>query len=294
MEIAEHVPLAPKTTMRIGGTARYFAEPTSQEEIEEAVAFAEEKNIPYFVLGSGSNTIFADGEVQALILRIKADTVEREGNTLRVQTGKNLAMLINELAEQGLDLSPLTGIPGTVGGALFGNAGQGPTGIWMDSFVNSVTALVAGRWRTYPKSECGFLYRESLFKRMDPAPILWEVSLTIPLEEPAKIAKEVERLLQKRIETQPHSKTAGSCFKAVAGTPAWKLIDAAGLRGEKIGGVEIAQKHANFLLNDGTATFADVVSVVEKVTQTVNAPLEVEMRLVEQDGRVREIEESTR
>jgi UDP-N-acetylmuramate dehydrogenase len=200
-------------------------------------------------------------------------------------------MLINDLAKQGLDLSPLTGIPGTIGGAIFGNAGQGPKGIWIDSFVVSVTAYIDGQWKTMSKEECGFSYRESKFKHLatsnqQPATpiIIWEVVLKIPHGEPAAIQAKVQRLLQVRIDTQPHVKTAGSCFKAVGGTPAWKLIDAVGLRGKQIGGVQIAEKHANFLLNTGTATYADAKAIVHEVKSKVSEPLDVEMRFVEPDG----------
>lgn len=284
MEILEHVSLASKTTMRIGGTARFFAEPTTKKEVTEAVAFADEKNLPLLLLGGGSNTIFADGEVQAVVLRIKGSGTNIEGNTVTVEAGKHLAVLLNELAAEGLDLSPLTGIPGSVGGAVVGNAGQGPQGVWIDSFVDSVTVFAGGKWKEMTKEECEFSYRESVFKKMNPSPIIWEVRLVVPSGNPSDIHMEIERLLQKRIETQPHSKTAGSCFKAVGGTPAWQLIDAVGMRGMKVGGVSISEKHANFLINDGNATFSDAIALIEKTKQAIPDTLEVEMRLIQEDG----------
>ena len=284
MQIDEHVPLAPKTTMRIGGRARYFAEPKTKEDVEEVVAFAQGKGLPLILLGGGSNTIFADGTIEAVVMRIKADRVSREGNIVTAEAGKLLPVLVNELAEHGLDLSPLTGIPGTVGGAIIGNAGQGPKGVWMDQYVVLVTAFIDGRWRTLAKDKCKFAYRESVFKTMSSIPLLWEVTLTVPSRDPDAIKQNIERLLQRRIETQPHTKTAGSCFKAVGETPAWQLIDAAGLRGEKIGKVLISEKHANFLINEGGATFADTVAIIERVKRSVKEPLEVEMRLIREDG----------
>ncbi len=285
MNLQDHIPLAGKTTMRIGGTARYFADLTSTQEAEEAWAFAIDKDIPLIVLGNGSNSIFHDGEIRALVVRIKAEKVEIDGNDVTVQTGKNLPMLINELAAKDLDLSPLTGIPGTVGGALFGNAGQGPAGIWIDHYVTSVTAYIEGQWKTFSKADCDFAYRGSVFKHgPDHNPILWEATLSVPTRAHAAVRADIEALLQKRIETQPHVKTAGSCFKAVGETPAWKLIDAAGLRGHQIGGVQIAEKHANFLLNTGSATYEDAKQIVELVQKTVSEPLDVEMRFFEEDG----------
>ena len=276
--------------MRIGGKARWFADITTKEELTEAAAFASEKNIPLIMLGNGANTIFADGTIEALVIRIKFEKAEVESNTVRVSAGKNLAMLINELAKQNLDLSALTGIPGKVGGAIFGNAGQGPKGIWLDAFITDVTAFINGEWKTLTHEECDFSYRESLFKHLSQAPgstippLIWEATLEVPSRPQAEVEAEVQALLQKRIETQPHLKTAGSCFKAVGGTPAWQLIDKVGLRGFKIGDVEIAEKHANFLLNKGTATYADAKAVVETVKDKIPENLEVEMRFIEEDG----------
>lgn len=283
--IQELVPLAGKTTIRIGGKARYYADLQTKDDAEAAWAFATEKDVPLITFGSGSNTVFTDEVLEALVVRIKNDTTTVEGNMVRVSAGKNLAMLINELAKQNLDLSPLTGIPGTIGGAIFGNAGQGPQGVWIDKYVREVTLFDGTSWVVYNRDDCDFSYRESRFKHgPQHSMILWEAVLEVPSREQMDIEADVQALLRKRIETQPHVKTAGSCFKAVGGTPAWKLIDAAGLRGTTIGGVQIAEKHANFLLNTGNATYADAKAIVEKVKSSVSEPLDVEMRFIEPDG----------
>lgn len=308
----EHAPLRQKTTMRIGGTARYFADLRSKEDVEEAHRFAKTQHVPLFVLGGGSNTIFSDGEINALIVQIKNDAVTWDKDTVTVGAGKNLPTFVNECAETGHDLSALTGILGSVGGAIFGNAGQGPKGVWIDSFVESVTVFPGGQWKVLNRDECRFDYRSSVFKDapsslfisddVPPPPtpppdggrgsrggaiVIWEAKLRIPSGQPAHIREEIEKLLQRRIETQPHVKTAGSCFKAVGGTPAWQLIDAAKLRGERVGGVQIAEKHANFLLNTGDAKYADACAIVEKVKKEIPENLEVEMRFVERDGSIR-------
>ncbi len=286
MDLIEEAPIGSKTTMRIGGKARLFAQLMTKEDAAEAVKVATEKKLPLILLGSGSNTVFSDGVIEAFVARIGHNKAMVEGGRVTVGGGANLAMLIGDLAKQGLDLSPLTGIPGTIGGAIFGNAGQGPKGIWIDSFVETVTAYVNGEWKTLTKDECDFGYRESGFKHgtHSHTPIIWEVVLNVPSGDPTAIQAEVQRLLQIRIDTQPHLKTAGSCFKAAGGTPAWKLIDAAGLRGTQIGGVQIAEKHANFLLNKGDATYADAKAVVNEVKSKVSEPLDVEMRFIEPDG----------
>ncbi|MBT4119581.1 MAG: FAD-binding protein [Candidatus Peribacter sp.] len=283
MDIQENVSLKGKTTMRIGGTAKYYADLSAKEDVEAAIKFAKENSIPLIMLGGGSNTIFADGEINALVVRIAASEVSIDGSLVTVEAAKNLPMLINELAADGFDLSPFTGILGTVGGAVFGNAGQGPKGIWIDSFIESVECFVDGSWKTMEKQECAFEYRESVFKKLN-SPIIWSVNLTIPKKDPEEITAEIGRLLQQRLDTQPHVKTAGSCFKAVGDTPAWQLIDTAGLRETKSNGVHISEKHANFLINDGDATFEDAVNVVKTIDEGISEGLEVEMRFVKEDG----------
>ncbi len=300
VQIQENIPVGPKTTMRIGGQARYFAELSTREDVEEAYQFAQEKNIPFIVLGSGSNTVFEEGTIDALVVRIKAGTVllPTDHSPLTVvDAGKNLAMLINELAKTGFDLSALTGIPGTMGGAVFGNAGQGAGGIWIDSFIRTVTVFVNGEWKELQREDCKFRYRESLFKDLlgeeprtkgqGPTVTIWSVTLEIPSGEPEHIKTEVERLLQKRIKTQPHLKTAGSCFKSLPdGTPAWKLIEQAGLRGLTVGGIQVSEKHANFLLNIGGGTFENVRDVTHTIRQTVPQIASIEMRLYGSDGKI--------
>ncbi|OGJ57430.1 hypothetical protein A3H22_02495 [Candidatus Peribacteria bacterium RIFCSPLOWO2_12_FULL_55_15] len=317
MEIHEHVPLGPKTTMRIGGTARYFADLRTQRDVKDVVVFAEEKQLPLVMLGGGSNTIFADGTVEAVVARVTADGVdieylrptlpspppEGEGIIVHVQTGKILASLLNELAEQNLDLSPLTGIPGIIGGAMFGNAGQGFEGTWIGSFVKDVTFYHEKQWKTFSQKECEFSYRDSIFKHwpnlsaphLEPRPqgegtrppIIWATTLSVPFRPKEKILADIDAILRRRIETQPHMKTAGSCFKNLPdGTPAWKLIDAARFRGHRVGDIQVAEKHANFLLNTGKATFADATALVRQIQSRISKPLNIEMRFIGSDGSV--------
>ena len=135
------------------------------------------------------------------------------------------------------------------------------------------------------KDECNYRYRESWFKdNAALSPLIWSVTLRLPEIAPENIEAEVQRLLQQRLDTQPHIKTAGSCFKAVGGKPAWQLIDEAGLRKTTSGGVHISEKHANFLINDGEATFEDATKVVQTIEENIPEGLEVEMRFVKEDG----------
>ncbi len=290
MQIQDLVPVGPKTTMKIGGQARAYGEAKTKEDIEQALSEAKNRNLPLILLGGGANTIFADGIVEALVVRMKYDGMTMDRNLVTVGAGKIMGSLLNELAAKDLDLSALTGIPGTVGGSIFGNAGQGPKGIWIDAYVESVTALIDEKWKTFSKTECGFRYRESVFKDLNhegKTVVIWEATLRVPSRPAAEIKAEIETLLKKRIETQPHLKTAGSCFKALPdGTPAWKLIDAAGLRGKRVGGIEIAQKHANFLLNVEQATFEDALNATSLIREKVPEIAGIEMRFYGNDGRL--------
>lgn len=283
MQIQEQVPLAPKTTMRIGGSARFYAELVTQKDVEEAWQFARSKELPLLALGAGSNTIFADEGVDALVVRVVADAIDINGNTVRAEAGASLPTLVTQLAKRGLDLSSLAGIPGTVGGAIFGNAGQGPQGTWLDHFVQTVIVFVDGAWRTLARDECGFAYRESVFKQWQ-NPLIWKTTLLVPSRKAADIEQDIHALLKKRTVAQPFARTAGSCFKAVNGTPAWKIIDAAGLKGLKAGDLQVSDKHANFLINTGQGTFGDAKRLVEKIREKTGSPLELEMRFVEQSG----------
>ena len=285
MTIQERVNVGAKTTMKIGGIARYYAELSTREDVEEVAQFAQKKNIPLIVLGAGSNTVFADGSIEAVVVQVKsADTFFHDDN-VTANAGIALGTLIQACAANDLDLSSLTGIPGTLGGAIVGNAGQGPSGIWINSFVQSVTTFVDGTWKMFEPEECEFGYRESIFKTL-PDVIVWTATLRLPQKPKAEILKEVEILLKKRVESQPHRLTAGSCFKAVDGTPAWKLIDAAKLKGLRIGGIQISDKHANFLINADHGTFADLVSLIETVRERVPALDGIEMRLFGEDGKI--------
>lgn len=296
--------------MKIGGTARYYAELKIKSDVEEAYQFSQEKDLPLIPLGGGSNTIFADGLIDAIIVSIKEkdlpNSIEALSESIgdphrhvlstvfgvpnggehrvKVSAGKYLASLINDQMKKGLDFSPLTGIPGTLGGAIFGNAGQGFDGVWLSNYIYSVSAFINGKWELFSKEECKFGYRTSVFKNIR-SPIIWECTLTAPSHPTEEIKTEVERLLKKRIETQPHIKTAGSCFLSKSKEePAWKLIDAVGLRGLRVGGIEISQKHANFLINTGNATFEDAEKLVRHVQSAVPQDLRVEMRFIEENG----------
>ncbi|PIR48976.1 UDP-N-acetylenolpyruvoylglucosamine reductase [Candidatus Peregrinibacteria bacterium CG10_big_fil_rev_8_21_14_0_10_55_24] len=285
MQIREYESLKPKTTMRIGGNARYFAELQTQKDVEDAQQFAEDHHLPLVVLGSGSNTIFAEGTIEAVVVRVTAAAMHGKGERITVEAGKNLAMLIAELAKRGRDLSPLAGIPGTLGGAIVGNAGQGPDGIWIDTFVEKITCFEEGTWKTYAKQECVFAYRESRFKHA--SCIVWSAELVVPQGEPQHVEQQVKKLLERRMETQPHLKTAGSCFKALSdGTPAWKLIERAGLRGLCVGGITVSEKHANFLTNTNAASFLNAVTAVRTVQGKIpELQGNVEMRFIGTDGK---------
>lgn len=287
MEIQPLVSIGTKTTMKIGGQARAYAELSTKHDVEEASRYAQEHGLPLIMLGGGSNTVFADGIVEALVCRIKNSDTKIEGNTITVNAGVTLGTLINELAEKDLDLSTLTGIPGTIGGAIIGNAGQGFGGRWIDSYVRSVTVFMEGRWQTLSPVACRFRYRESGFKEINGPVVVWEVVLEVPSRPAAEVKAEVEALLQRRIETQPHLKTAGSAFKSLPdGTPAWKLIDEAGLRGARIGDLEISTKHCNFFTNAGKATFDDVLKMTALIREKVPRIEGIEMRLYGHDGKI--------
>jgi len=239
VEFREHVPLAPYTTLRVGGPARWFAEAASEEDILEALRFARDKSLPLFVLGGGSNLLVADAGFDGLVLRIALRGVERDGDTLHAAAGEDWDALVLRSLKEGLaGIECLSGIPGTVGGTPVQNVGA--YGQEVSSTVVEVAAIeiATGQRGTFPGAECGFTYRTSRFNLQDAGRyILTRVSYKLKPDTEgqvsypevqrtlAEIAKPTladvrEAVLQLRrgkgmvlVEGDPDSRSAGSFFK---------------------------------------------------------------------------------
>jgi len=284
VEINENVPLAQHTAYKIGGNADYFADATSSEQIPELIEFAHSKNIPFFMLGGGCNTVFSDKGFRGLVIHNKATKIEVHGSRIIAESGAMLAMVIAEARKHELGgIIKLVGLPGTIGGAIYGNAGA--QGVEIGDFVESVEIYRPGQGIIEEQKEYfQFSYRTSILKQTKE--IVLKVNLDLPNLDPEDVTTEV---LQFRAQKQPKGKVAGSFFKNPTSTEAaGYLIDKAGLKGTRVGDIEVSQQHGNWLMNVGNATQEDVIAMAKKLKQEVKnkfgADLEPENILIDEFG----------
>ena len=284
-KVLEQEPMARHTTFRIGGPADYFVELGSIEQIRAAIQVCREENLPWFVLGRGSNLLVSDKGYRGVILSIYKDfqKTEIQGETVTVQAGVLLTTLSGKVLDASLTgLEFASGIPGTIGGAVVMNAGA--YGGEMKDIVRKVTVLDQdGEVRTLTCGEMQFGYRTSLAKKK--GYIVLGAELTLKQGEKEKIREEMQALKAKRIEKQPlEFPSAGSTFQRPEGYFAGKLIMDAGLRGAAVGGAQVSEKHCGFVVNTGNATAADVRELMRqvqgKVQEQFGVHLEPEVRFL--------------
>lgn len=303
VEIKKDVVLAPYTTFRIGGPAKFFAQTKSEEEIKEALNFAKENDLEVFVMGGGSNLVINDNGFDGLVIRIANIGCSVSGNEVKCGAGLMLSDAVRAAAESGLSgIEWAAGIPGTVGGAIYGNAGA--YGGSMSDIVANVKILELGHegrygmeMKEYDNQDCGFEYRNSIFKK-EKDKIIFSATLNLQKGDKEKIEMQVRETIEKRKTIHPTGFSAGSVFqnpvvnnpeliekferdtgaKSREGKiPAGWLIMEAGLQGKKIGGVEVSQKHANFIVNTGNGKAEDIVMLTSIIKQKVREEFGVQL-----------------
>lgn len=269
-EILPEAKLGPLTTWRIGGPAELLATPLDVEDVIRAVRWANALGVPWRVLGNGSNVLVADAGVRGLVLRIRKglDTVAIDGSKIVVGAGASFPALANAAAQRGLaGIEFGAGIPGTVGGAVVMNGGWHEFEI--GNVVSRVTCLEAdGTAADYGHDACGFGYRTSVFRGR--SGIVLEAELSLTPDDPAAVKARLQRFAESRKVNQPTElPSCGSVFLKPEGNFAGRLIEAAGLKGRRIGGIQVSEKHANFFVNVDGATSADALALVELVERVV-------------------------
>ena len=285
LELREHEPMARHTTFRIGGPVRLMAMPRSEGEVLACLREAERVQVRLVVLGNGSNLLAADGEIPCFaVLLTGLDALERTGEReIWAGAGVSLARLASFAAQEGLaGLEFAHGIPGTLGGGVLMNAGA--YGGEMVQVVKEVAA--AGRnggVETVPAEQCGFSYRRSAFS--DGERVILGAKFHLEPDDPAAIRGRMDELARRRKEKQPlEYPSAGSMFKRPQGHFAAALIEQCGLKGLTVGGAQVSEKHAGFVINRGGATCADVLALVdqvkERVLQQTGVELEMEVRVL--------------
>ena len=283
--VAEYEPMDLHTSFRCGGAADLFVTPGSLGELMNVLDLVRTKNIPYLVLGNGSNVLFKDGGYHGVVIRIGEgmDRVRIEGQTVFAEPGVSLAKLAKMAAEEGLSgLEFACGIPGSLGGAVFMNAGA------YDHELKEVLLSVSsinhlGMMKDRKAEGCGLGYRHSIF--MENGEVILGVKLFLKPDSRMDISDRMKEYTLRRNSKQPvHLPSAGSFFKRPEGHFAGKLIEDAGLKGLQIGGAQVSPMHAGFIVNNGGATATDVLDLMRVVQETVldksGVMLEPEVRIV--------------
>lgn len=281
-EIKKNVLLKDYTTFKIGGPAKYFFVAKNKKDLIKAILMAKKIGLPFFILGGGSNLLVSDKGFKGLVIKVKsqirqpADKIKN--NKIFAETSIPLAALVNKTVENNLTwLEWAAGIPGTVGGAIRGNAGA--FGKSMKNIVKEVEVYDTknGKIKILKNKNCKFNYRDSIFKKKKNLIIL---SATLQLKKGNKkeIKKKIKKNLEQRNKTQPlNFPSAGSIFKNPKGFSAGELIEKCGLKGKKIGKIEISKKHANFIVNLGGGRTKDVKKLIKLIKKEVKNKFDVEL-----------------
>ena len=277
-------PLARYTAARLGGPADALLAVRSADELAEAVRLLWEAEIPFHILGGGSNVLVSDRGVRGVVLLNRARKARFAERGVWAEAGANLGALARQAAIKGLGgLEWAGGIPGTLGGAVSGNAGA--HGGDIAAILERAEILHRERGRLHiSAADLGFGYRTSALKRGELPGIVLSASLRLHPRPPEEIQARMETYLEHRRRTQPPGASMGSMFKNPPGDYAGRLIEAAGLKGTRIGGAEISPVHANFFINRGGATAQDVYRLIQLARETVarqfGITLELEIELL--------------
>ena len=277
--VREQESLAPYTWFRLGGTADYFAEPSTEGELIEIVRRCHEQEILVRLLGGGSNILVSDEGVRGLVLHLSAATfseVEITKNKVRAGGGAKLAHLVSASVGAGLaGLEQLAGIPGSVGGALHGNAGtqSGDIGQWT---TQAVVVTRNGSIVTRTREELRFSYRQASLDEL----VILTGEFELEQDHPQEVAKRMQTSwIVKKAEQPTGQQGTGCVFKDPGGVTASTLIDQAGFKGHAVGGAQISEEYPNFLLVHENATSQDVLDLIEATRHAVQERAGVELEL---------------
>lgn len=265
----EH-PLKDYTSFRVGGRAEVFAEPTDMLQLQEVLRYGSENGLEIFVLGNGSNVLVSDSGVRGLVVHLAGqpfNRIERRGDVVVVGGGSvGLPRLVRKTADWGLEgLEALVGVPGSLGGAVAMNAG-GKYGA-IGSYVRGVTTIgYDGEIHYYERSDISFGYRSSSLSNQ----IILDVEFELRRGDRDAITSRMSNIFREKKRTQPlASRSAGCIFRNPDGRSAGALIDRLGLKCTRIGDAVVSSKHANFIINLGSATAAQILELIYKIRDEV-------------------------
>ena len=286
-QIFENEPMSRHTTFRVGGPADVMFLPESEEQVVQALSLAREAQVPVIIIGNGSNLVVRDGGIRGLVIALGEGmaAIVRTGNTVGALAGASLARVSAYAQSSGLSgLEFASGIPGTLGGGCAMNAGA--YGGQLSDVLIDARVLLNGELRTLTVEQMQMGYRTSLPLR-EGGIVLWARFALTP-DDPEAIAARMRELNARRRDKQPLNwPSAGSTFKRPEGHFAGALIEQAGLKGRRVGGAQVSEKHAGFIVNVGDATAGDILTLIGVVQDEVAARfgirLETEVRILGED-----------
>lgn len=278
-------PMSKHTTFRIGGPADMLAVPRGAEDIKALMLEAAAAKVPCFVMGNGSNLLVSDNGIRGLVIKIcgAMDRIDIDGTRVNAQSGAHMSRLQKICAEKGLSgLEFFAGLPSSLGGAIAMNAGS--WGGTISLFLKRVTVLTrSGKIMKMDKADCGFSYRSSEILKQ--GAIVLDAEFELEKKDPSVVEASQKEILKLKSSSQPLTyPSAGCVFKNHGKESAGKLIEQVGLKGEKMGGAQVSEVHANFIVNTGNATAADVIGLINRikgiVLEKTGVALELEIKLM--------------
>lgn len=286
-DVKRDEPMSRHVTWRVGGPADLYAVARSADQLAAAARLAAAAGVPIYVMGAGSNSLVSDRGVRGLVVANRATgvAIDDADATVTAESGVPVAGLARQVAERGLaGLEWAAAVPGSVGAAVFGNAGAHGGDLAGILRWAEVMDLASGRIDRWTPADLGLDYRRSdlnaAAKRGEPRRrIVLRAHLGLRPDDPVAIQRRMAEFVDHRRATQPFESSAGSVFKNPPGAAAGRLIDQAGLKGTAIGGALISPKHANFIVNRGDATAADVMALVRLARDRVRAKFEVDLEM---------------
>ena len=277
-EVEENIPLSKMTTLRIGGVARYVVYPENTLSLQGVMNKLNQNHIPYKVIGKGSNLLCSDEPYDGVIIRLDRHLCNAyfDNEHLVAEAGCSIIALSYEAMKNELSgLEFASGIPGTVGGVTFMNAGAYKSS--MADVIDSVSVYHDGKIEWIQNADCGFSYRTSIFQK-HPDWIILAVKMTLQKGDQKEIRELMDSRRERRMNSQPLDKhSAGSIFRNPEEIPAWKLIEGAGFRGKRIGDAVVSEKHVNFIVNENHASSKDLIALFTDVQKAVKDKYDIDL-----------------
>ena len=277
-EVEENIPLSKMTTLRIGGVARYVVYPENTLSLQGVMNKLNQNHVPYKVIGKGSNLLCSDEPFDGVIIRLDRYLCNAyfDNEHLVAEAGCSIIALSYEAMKNELSgLEFASGIPGTVGGVTFMNAGAYKSS--MADVIDSVSVYRDGKIEWIQNADCGFSYRTSIFQK-HPDWIILAVKMTLQKGDQKEIRELMDSRRERRMNSQPLDKhSAGSIFRNPEEIPAWKLIEGAGFRGKRIGDAVVSEKHVNFIVNENHASAKDFITLVTDVQKAVKDKYDIDL-----------------